>query len=132
MFWRAHFHDIVWSSDTRPLELYSGLCSLLWGAWLLLVPGSLGAVNAFRYLNFLPASVWGIAFLGLGVWRFTALGKHSRRMRQAACMGACAAWTLIGVLAIQSNAASPNGGIYLLLAAANFWIWFRLTAVLHG
>ena len=130
--WRSHFEDILRAADPRPFELFSGTCSLLWGAWLLMQPEALITVTAFKYLNFLPAPAWSGLFLSLGTWRMFALGKNGRRMRQAACMGACIAWLFIGALVLQGNHASPNGGIYVLLSLSNFWVWFRLRGVLHG
>lgn len=133
MRYPLQYRDLWVAGDPRPVEMLSGCCSTVWGAWVGLFPGEpFVRVNLLVDLAFLPREVWGAVFLGLGLWRLFALGRGFLPGREVACMGAFLVWTFVGVLGIQANPVSPNGSIYVLLALANAWVYCRLAHVLHA
>jgi len=118
---------ILIDRDFEFSELFNGAMTAVCGAWFLLPFTTFGSTPTFAAMRDLaPEAVWGIAMVALGIVQLVGLIADWWRWRRWSAMASCGVWIFLSVLVVRSNPASPDAGMYFLLALSAAWAYLRM------
>lgn len=87
--------------------------------------------DTYRYMQFVPAYVWGILYAGLGVAHLLSLLIGWKWTRKHVLLVKGSAWIFLGVVVLQADVYAASGYLYLVFAVSAFLAFLSID-VLDG
>jgi len=131
----ARLRQIVFRFDPESLEFLTGVLALNVGSWLAspsLRPGSLRPGQSEALLGRWGAhvwlvSLWGVAFVLVGVAQILALGRTRVRVRCLCAMSGFCLWASLFVLAVLDAVPGLGISLFPFIALSEAWVYLRLS-----
>lgn len=118
-------YQLIVRRDVDLIEIASGVLMLGWGLQLLMPWETFRTAPGYAAMSVLmPETAWGLILGWIGFTQVGAYLLDHWRVRLLSALGACVAWTFLGVLFGYSNPQGTGIIIYpflALIAALVFW-----------
>lgn len=122
----ARLYTLIFVRDPDFVEVAAGLLMFAWGLQLLAPWGTFTSATGYRAMAALaPEAVWGGMLAWIGITQVGSYLFDHWRVRVASALGACMAWTFLGVLFGITNPYGTGIIVYPFLAAMCAWVFWR-------
>ncbi len=117
-----HLYQLLISGSIDYAELQAAWIAILWGFWMLFVPGPSHQVLGFP----LPMGLWGAAALGLGSLQMLALLTQHVTLRRVASLIAVGLWLFFSIVVLLQHPTWMLWPTALAFAVSSAWAYIRL------
>lgn len=126
------FLRLTHAADPWPVEVVLGVIALAWGLWMLPGWDAFEGSTAYCFLSSLaPDWVWGLAAIGLGLFKIRVATKRRHRGERLATMLGTAWWLTLTVGVALSTTAPPAIPVFGSITLVSAWCYLSLANWRH-
>lgn len=129
---RTNFKWLMMEAPPQSAEFFSGILLIIWGTWLLTLPGIFDLSEAYSMFSFMPEILWGGLSIIIGIMRIITVLVCDKKARTKVSYLSAIFWYLVAVAFITSSVRTTATPTYTLIASLELWIFFRLARALSA
>src|SRR3990167_3015420 len=115
------------TADPRIVGLYNAVFAVFWGAWLLLPFRTFNVAPVYHTMSSIaPEWVWGMAYLGIGLFHVRAVLNRNSRWCKSFSYVAVFIWILLSAMYAHGDYRGLGVIVYALIALSAVWVCIRL------